>query len=49
MPVNVPNLLTWLRILAIPLLVAIFYLPDRWLEPAGEEPRPPRSSSSARR
>ncbi len=33
MPVNVPNLLTWLRILAIPLLVAIYYLPDRWLEP----------------
>jgi CDP-diacylglycerol--glycerol-3-phosphate 3-phosphatidyltransferase/cardiolipin synthase len=33
MPVNVPNLLTWLRILAIPLLVAIYYLPDRWLQP----------------
>ena len=33
MPVNVPNLLTWLRILAIPLLVAIYYLPERWLEP----------------
>jgi len=33
MPVNVPNLLTWLRILAIPLLVAIYYLPDRWLGP----------------
>ena len=27
MPLNVPNLLTWLRILAIPLLVAIYYLP----------------------
>ena len=33
MPVNVPNLLTWLRILAIPLLLAIYYLPDRWLGP----------------
>ncbi len=33
MPLNVPNLLTWLRILAIPLLVAIYYLPDRWLAP----------------
>ena len=32
MPVNVPNLLTWLRIVAIPLLVAIYYLPDRWLD-----------------
>ena len=31
MPVNVPNLLTWLRIIAIPLLVALFYLPDAWL------------------
>ncbi len=30
---NLPNLLTWLRILAIPLLLAIYYLPDRWLDP----------------
>jgi CDP-diacylglycerol--glycerol-3-phosphate 3-phosphatidyltransferase/cardiolipin synthase len=29
---NLPNLLTWLRILAIPLLLAIYYLPDRWLD-----------------
>jgi len=28
---NLPNLLTWLRILAIPLLIALFYLPERWL------------------
>ena len=27
MPMNLPNLLTWLRMLAIPLLVAVFYLP----------------------
>lgn len=26
-PVNLPNLLTWLRMLAIPLLVAVFFLP----------------------
>jgi CDP-diacylglycerol--glycerol-3-phosphate 3-phosphatidyltransferase/cardiolipin synthase len=30
-PLNVPNLLTWLRIIAIPLLVALFYLPDTWV------------------
>ena len=30
---NLPNVLTWLRILAIPLLLAIYYLPDRWLDP----------------
>ena len=28
MPLNIPNLLTWLRILLIPLIVAVFYLPD---------------------
>ena len=27
MPVNLPNFLTWLRMLAIPMLVGIFYLP----------------------
>jgi CDP-diacylglycerol--glycerol-3-phosphate 3-phosphatidyltransferase len=26
-PINLPNLLTWLRMLAIPLLVAVFFLP----------------------
>jgi CDP-diacylglycerol--glycerol-3-phosphate 3-phosphatidyltransferase/cardiolipin synthase len=31
MPLNLPNLLTWLRIIAIPLLVALFYLPDTWV------------------
>ncbi|MDR4517529.1 MAG: CDP-diacylglycerol--glycerol-3-phosphate 3-phosphatidyltransferase [Nitrosomonas sp.] len=31
MPLNLPNFLTWLRILAIPLFVGIFYLPDGWL------------------
>lgn len=33
MPLNIPNLLTWLRILLIPLVVAIFYLPPEWLAP----------------
>jgi CDP-diacylglycerol--glycerol-3-phosphate 3-phosphatidyltransferase/cardiolipin synthase len=28
---NIPNLLTWFRILLIPLVVAVFYLPDSWL------------------
>ncbi len=31
MPLNLPIVLTWLRVLAIPLLVALFYLPDGWL------------------
>jgi CDP-diacylglycerol--glycerol-3-phosphate 3-phosphatidyltransferase/cardiolipin synthase len=31
MPFNLPNLLTWLRILLIPLVIGVFYLPDRWL------------------
>ncbi|WP_090333487.1 CDP-diacylglycerol--glycerol-3-phosphate 3-phosphatidyltransferase [Nitrosomonas sp. Nm51] len=31
MPLNLPNLLTWLRILAIPIFVGIFYLPSGWL------------------
>jgi cardiolipin synthase len=31
MPMNIPNLLTWLRILLIPLIVGVYYLPDAWL------------------
>ena len=31
MPLNVPNLLTWLRILLIPLFVGIFYFPESWV------------------
>lgn len=34
MPLNIPNLLTWARILLIPLFVCVFYLPDGWLVPA---------------
>ena len=31
MPLNIPILLTWLRIILIPLVVGVFYLPDAWL------------------
>ena len=31
MPLNIPNLLTWLRILLIPVFLGIFYLPDTLL------------------
>ena len=33
MPLNIPILLTWLRVALIPLVVGIFYLPDAWLTP----------------
>jgi CDP-diacylglycerol---glycerol-3-phosphate 3-phosphatidyltransferase len=31
---NLPNALTWLRILAVPLVVVLFYLPVGWADPA---------------
>ena len=31
MPLNIPNLLTWFRILMIPVFVAVFYVPDETL------------------
>ncbi len=31
MPLNVPIVLTWLRVLAIPVLVALYYLPAHWM------------------
>jgi CDP-diacylglycerol--glycerol-3-phosphate 3-phosphatidyltransferase/cardiolipin synthase len=31
MPFNVPIALTWLRIAMIPLIVALYYVPDTWL------------------
>ena len=31
MPLNVPNLLTWIRIMMIPLVVGVFYIPEIWL------------------
>ena len=33
MPLNIPNLLTWLRILLIPVFAAVFYLQVGWLQP----------------
>ncbi|MBP3438820.1 MAG: CDP-diacylglycerol--glycerol-3-phosphate 3-phosphatidyltransferase [Sutterella sp.] len=33
---NVPMLLTWMRIAMIPLVIGIFYLPDAWLSPHGK-------------
>jgi len=33
MPLNIPNLLTWLRILLIPVFATVFYLPETWLQP----------------
>jgi cardiolipin synthase (CMP-forming) len=34
MNLNIPNLLTLLRIVAIPIFVAVFYLPGTWITPA---------------
>ena len=36
MPLNLPNLVTLLRILLIPLIVGIFYVPDAWLSFEGK-------------
>lgn len=33
MPINIPILLTWLRVALIPLMVGVLYLPDSWLGP----------------
>ena len=33
MPLNIPNLLTWARILLIPLFVGVFYAGTNWLTP----------------
>ena len=36
MPYTIPNLLTWLRILLIPLFVGMFYLPDALMSSANK-------------
>jgi CDP-diacylglycerol--glycerol-3-phosphate 3-phosphatidyltransferase/cardiolipin synthase len=36
MPLNLPNLLTWLRILLIPLFVGIFYFEKSWVSSANQ-------------
>jgi CDP-diacylglycerol--glycerol-3-phosphate 3-phosphatidyltransferase/cardiolipin synthase len=33
MRLNWPNILTWFRILMVPVIVGVFYLPDGWLSP----------------
>jgi cardiolipin synthase len=35
MPLNLPNLITLLRILLIPLIVGLYYMPDAWLSDQG--------------
>ncbi|MDR2451205.1 MAG: CDP-diacylglycerol--glycerol-3-phosphate 3-phosphatidyltransferase [Candidatus Accumulibacter sp.] len=37
MPINIPILLTWLRIVLIPLLVVLYYVPGSWLQPVGRD------------
>lgn len=32
MPTNIPNMLTWARILLIPVFVGVFYLPIHWMD-----------------
>ena len=36
MPLTLPNLVTWLRILLIPLIVGVYYLPEEWLSYSGQ-------------
>jgi CDP-diacylglycerol--glycerol-3-phosphate 3-phosphatidyltransferase len=36
MPLTLPNLVTWLRILLIPLIVGIYYVPEEWLSFSGQ-------------
>jgi cardiolipin synthase (CMP-forming) len=36
MPFNVPIALTWLRIVMIPVFVAVYYVPDSWLMPVAK-------------
>ncbi len=37
MPINIPIFLTWLRIILIPLLVGLYYVPDSWVIPGGRD------------
>jgi CDP-diacylglycerol--glycerol-3-phosphate 3-phosphatidyltransferase len=36
MPLDLPNLVTWLRILLIPLVIGVFYLPDNVISASGK-------------
>ncbi len=33
-PINLPNALTWLRIVMVPAIILLFYLPYAWADPA---------------
>ena len=35
MPLNIPILLTWLRIVLIPLMIAVYYVPESWVHGVG--------------
>ena len=37
MPLNIPILLTWLRIILIPLLIAVYYVPEAWVQGIGRD------------
>lgn len=37
MPLNIPILLTWLRIILIPLLIAVYYVPASWVQAVGRD------------
>lgn len=37
MPINIPILLTWLRIVLIPLMIAIYYVPGPWIDGIGRD------------
>jgi cardiolipin synthase len=37
MPLNIPILLTWLRIILIPLMIAVYYVPGSWLQFVGRD------------
>ncbi len=37
MPLNIPILLTWLRIILIPLMIAVYYVPGSWLQVVGRD------------
>ncbi|WP_291992758.1 CDP-diacylglycerol--glycerol-3-phosphate 3-phosphatidyltransferase [Candidatus Accumulibacter sp. ACC003] len=37
MPLNIPILLTWLRIILIPLMIAIYYVPESWVHAVGRD------------
>jgi CDP-diacylglycerol--glycerol-3-phosphate 3-phosphatidyltransferase/cardiolipin synthase len=37
MPLNIPILLTWLRIILIPLMIAVYYVPSSWTQSVGRD------------